>query len=206
MRKDVPDFYTQICKLHLNSSLYFLPIYSQSAKSVTGCRQQAEIPDDGAYQLDGARSNIELDVTQPLTYGLSRLDLTFSTLNKNGLIYIGMDPPTTTTTPEGNFAFDAKPVNYYALQLEDGFLVSYFDFGTKFERVKHESIGRVNDGKVHNITLKAKNRKFVRIWVDTTKDGPKVADIGLSSEESHKFKVSRAFIGGIPMQEYKPHP
>lgn len=178
----------------------------QSAKGVTGCRQQAEIPDTGAYQLNGARSNIELDIGTPLQYGLSRLDLTFSTLSKDGLIFLGMDPPVTAATPEGNFAFDATPVNFYALQIEDGYLVSLFDFGTKFERVEHKSIGRVNDGNVHNVTLKAKNRKFVRIWVDTTREGPKVADVILTKEQGHKFKASRAFIGGIPMQEYTPHP
>jgi len=79
-----------------------------------------------AYKLFGDRSYIELSVGTPFTYGLQRLDLEFTTLDKNGLIFLGMDPP---LIPDGAFGFDASPVNFYALQLEDGYLVSLFDFG-----------------------------------------------------------------------------
>ena len=117
--------------------------------------------------------------------------MTFATLDKNGLIFLGMNPEAEDT------------VNFYALQMEDGYLVSLFDFGVGYYRVRHDSVGRINDGASHNVSLKAKARKFVRIWVDTTKEGPKVADISLTGRSD--FKVSKAFIGGLPMREFKPH-
>ena len=169
---------------------------------MSGCVQRARQSDDFAYTLNGDRSNIEFSIPIALNYGLQRIDLTFSTLDKNGLIFLGMDPPPPIPAGSGNLAFDGTVVNFYALQMEDGYLVSLFDFGVGFVRVVHSSIGRLNDGASHNVTLKAKS-KFVRIWVDTTKDGDKVADIVLTGKP--KFKVSRAFIGGLPMREFKPH-
>lgn len=152
--------------------------------------QTARKTDIGAYTLNGDRSNIEFD-TPLLRNGLQRIDLTFATLDKNGLIFLGMNP-------DGE-----NSDNFYALQLEDGYLVSLFDYGIGFVRVRHDSVGRVNDGAPHNISLKAKAKKFVRIWVDTSRDGPKVADISLTGRTD--FSVSKAFIGGLPMQEFKPH-
>lgn len=159
---------------------------SQEAKAVVGCVQTARKTDIGAYTLNGDRSNIEFDIS-----GLQRFDLTFATLDKNGLIFL-------TKNPEAEDA----PI-FYALQLEDGYLVSLFDFGFGYMRVRHDSVGPVNDGAAHNISLKAKSRRFVRIWVDTNKDGPKVADISLT--ERTDFKMSKAFIGGLPMREFKPN-
>ena len=143
-----------------------------------------------------------MDIRIPLDYGLQKLDLEFATLSKEGLIFLGMDPPT--DFPEARqFAFDESPVNFYALQLEDGYLVSLFDFGVGYMKVKHESVGRVNDGKIHNVTMRAKS-KFIRVWVDVDKDGERAADIGLTGYP--KFKVSKAFAGGLPMRGYTPHP
>ena len=142
---------------------------------------------------------MKLDVPFPLTYGLQRVELEFTTLGKNGLIFLGMDPP---YIFEGAIGFDPAPVNFYALQLEDGYLVSLFDFGAGPVRVKHTNTGRVNEGRVHNITLKGKSR-FVRLWVDQPRNGEKTADISLSGRP--KFKVSKAFIGGLPMNGYTPH-
>ena len=156
------------------------------------------LADTGAYELNGDKSYVRL-LTGQLPYGMKRIELQFTTLDKDGLIFLGMDPP---FVPEGSIGFDPTPANFYALQLEDGYLVSLFDFGGGFVKQRHASLGRVNDGKVHNITVKGKPA-FVRLWVDTDVTGPRVSDIQLNGRP--KFKVSKAFVGGLPMRGYSPH-
>ena len=163
-----------------------------------GSLRYGRLADTGAYELNGQKSFVQLFLPEPLSYGMRRISFQFTTLDKNGLIFLGMDPP---FVPEGSIGFDPTPANFYALQLEDGYLVSLFDFGGGFVKEKHESVGRVNDGVVHNVTLKGKG--FYRLWVDTDTTGPRVADFTLNRRP--KFKVWKVFIGGLPMRGYSPH-
>ena len=166
-------------------------------ENVGGSVRYGRLVDTGAYKMNGQKSFVELS-HEPLSYGMRRISFQFTTLDKDGLIFLGMDPP---FVPEGSIGFDPTPANFYALQLEDGYLVSLFDFGGGFVKQKHVSVGPVNDGNVHNITLRGKG--FFRLWVDTDTTGPRVADFTLNRRP--KFKVSKAFVGGLPMRGYTPH-
>lgn len=166
--------------------------------------------DKGNYILNGDESYVEIDVGSQLNLGLRKVSLNFATLEKNGLIFLGMRPPSPFEMEDGSskFFFDSYDTNFFALQLEDGYLVSLFNYredeklNTTFQRHVHKNAGMLADGKLHTILVRAKPT-FVRIWVDTDNNGPRIHNVELKGEP--RFRVSEAFVGGLPMRGYKPN-
>ena len=123
----------------------------------------------------------------------------FATLGEDGLIYLGMTPPTTTTAFRKRRAVEPSEI-FYALQLQDGYLMSVFNFGEGVKSVVHENVGRLNDGKTHNVTIRTKSN-VLKIWVDTTRKEESISDLELSEPV---FSLRAAYGGGVPLRTFVP--
>lgn len=156
--------------------------------------------DSGNYILNGNNSFVELDFAA-IDFGLRKITLNFATLEKNGLIFLGMDPPEI-PAELSSFFFEPTFVNFYALQLENGYLVSIFNFEGETQRIVHTDIGDLSDGKVHSITMRARANRYTRLKVDSPGGGLWASSIELGKKA--KFKLTKAYVGGLPMRGYKP--
>lgn len=156
-------------------------------------RSKAERQMVPSYSFFGQGSYIEVDVGDTLPYGLTRIKLSFATPRKFGFLFLAMH-----LQYDDAIYFKDDLVNFYALQLENGYLVSVFDFGEGVRRIVHTKAGRLSDNKLHNVTVRTK-RKFTRLWVDSQKKKRKVSDVALSTQPY--FRVSKIFIGGLPLKK-----
>lgn len=139
----------------------------------------------------------------PSSYVLQKVVIEFSTLEKDGLIFLAMDPPKTI----GGATSQDSVVSFYALEIQNGYLVSKFDYGNGFQRVVHTKGGLVNDGNTHQLLMKSRTKKFVRFWLDTTTKGDRMDEIDLSKDVAHsKHRVTEVYVGGTPMRGYLPNP
>ena len=157
-------------------------------------------PEKGKFCFEG-NGFVQFYFTR-LRFALNKVQLNFSTLESDGLIFLGMDPP----LEVGGITSQNPVVSFFSLEIRNGILVSKFDFGNGFRTVVHDSVGKVNDAKMHQFIMKAKNNKFVRFWIDSDTKGPKANDIDLTGDAvDSKFTISEVYIGGTPMRGYIPH-
>lgn len=174
-------------------------MFFQRVKHVTGCTQVARNLYNGDYTFEGD-GFAQFDVGS-LSFGLKKVELSFATLEKDGLIFLGVDPPQVINGIE----VQEPIINFYSLEIKDGYLISKFDLGNGYMEVKHEKAGNVADGKKHVFEMKSKSKKFIRFWLD--KGVERLNDVDLTSDQNEsKTKITEIYIGGMPMREYLPHP
>lgn len=136
--------------------------------------------------------------------GASKVLLSFVTLEPDGLLFLGVNAPT--TNPDGTSA--SKSTLFYALQMRDGYLVSSFDFGNGFQEIIHDNNqGKVDDGQTHTFKTKKWANGLLSIYIDLVEKARKATakDSITYPKESKELEFNRFYVGGVPLDGYVPH-
>ena len=170
----------------------------QRAQNVGGCVQKFKPLHNGNYTFDGS-GFVEFDLNGEGTSGFRRTELSFATLEENGLIFLGTNPPQNI----GGIAVSNPISTFSALEMKDGYLVSKFDFGNGFKTYVHTATGKLNDGKTHTFLMRVKSKAFLKFLVD----GKTINKTDITTDTTDlRYGVSEVFTGGVPMQYEMPHP
>ena len=164
----------------------------QRAKNVNGCQGKFKDFDTGNYTFSGD-GFVNFETYGRLPTGFERIELLFATLEENGLLFFGSD------SPENGHA--AASTTFNSLEIEDGYLISKFDFGDGFQKTMHTAAGKLNDGKPHAFLMKigrSKEKKY-----EFHADGKEINQVNVSKDS--KLGVKEVFIGGLPVQYKLPH-
>ena len=147
----------------------------------------------GNYTFSGD-GFVDFEIDDRLSSGFGRIELLFATLEENGLLFFGSDSPENGDTAASN--------TFNGLEIEEGYLISKFDFGDGFQKNKHIAAGKLNDGKPHTFLMRKKiitGKNYYVFYVD----GERISQTNLS--KNLKLGVTKVFIGGLPMQYKLPH-
>lgn len=139
-----------------------------------------------------------MDLSGGAESGFKRTELSFATLEENGLIFLGTNPPQNS----GGITVSNPITTFNALEMEDGNLVSKFDFGNGFKTYVHTAAAKLNDGKTHTFLMRVTSKKFLKFVVD----GNTVNKIDIRTDTGLRYGISEIFTGGVPMQYEMPHP
>ena len=147
----------------------------------------------GNYTFSGD-GFVDFEIDSRLPSGFGRIELLFATLEENGLLFFGSDFPENDDT--------TVSTTFNGLEIEDGYLISKFDFGDGFQKNKHIAGGKLNDGKPHTFLMRDRRIQGKNYYVFYV-DGKKVNQINLS--KNRKLGVKKVFIGGLSMQYKLSH-
>lgn len=111
--------------------------------------------------------------------------MAFRTLESNGLLILAQDP---------------EEKAYFAVEMNDGYLVCKYDFGSGPKEVYIKDFGRLNDGNTYEFQVKSRRGKMtIKI------DDKKLSDvISIDRTTSVQYRANKIYVGGVPMKEYYP--
>ena len=85
--------------------------------------------------------------------------------------------------------------NFYSLEVQNGYLLSKYDFGDGFKEFNHTLFGKVTNGQKQNFTIQTKPKAQFTYGKATEP---------FSLLRNQKIEASSVFLGGLPMRAFKP--